>query len=104
MDPVESLFGQGDGLGEPWSAFYNCTCKEVSQDTCYFLQNTTGLMGSWHDVHGWVINANIWGALVQYIRWCADHEVDFAYHFSKVQEGDLYYTKLAQTKLYEFGA
>jgi hypothetical protein len=103
MDPVECLFGAGDGLGEPWHAYHNCICKEVSQITLDFLQSTVGVHGSWHDTNGWCIDLTLWSALLQYVNWCVSEKLDFSYHVSQVLEGDVYYSRLAYIKLIEFG-
>jgi len=103
MDPLECVFGPGDGILEPWHAYHKCQCKEVNQATCDFLHATAGLEGSYHDGYGWVIEMDLWSAFLQYIHWCQEHQIDFKFHMSQVLAGDVYYTKLAATKLTEFG-
>ena len=104
MDPLECLFGRGDGHFEPWHAYHKCECKEINQSTCDFLHDTLGLYGDWHDTNGWIISLPLWNALVQYVRWCEEQKTDFKFHIAKVQEGDEYYRQLACAKLTEFGA
>lgn len=104
MDPLECLFGPGDGHSEPWHAYHNCICREVNQATCDFLHNTVGLFGDFHDTNGWMIAMPVWNALLQYVHWCQDQQADFAFHVAQVQEGDLYYRQLAVAKLEQFGA
>ena len=104
MDPIQNLFGAGDGIQEQRHQFYECQCMEVKQEIIDFLANVSLLHGNWHDTHGWLINFEVWGALLQYVRWCAEQKLDFSVHVSKVQEGDVYYTNLAVTKFAEYGA
>ena len=104
MVSVESLFGSGDGHSEPWHQFHQCECKEVSQATLDFLHCTAGLEGFLHEEHGWVIAVNLWSALLQYVFWCNDEQLDFHYHVCRVQEGDEYYIRMVTEKLRLFGA
>jgi hypothetical protein len=103
MDPMASLFGPGDGVSEAWHQFHMCTCKEVNQATVDFLHSTVVLAGSWHDNHGWVIDMSSWSALLQYVHWCTEQQVDIHYHMDQVKSGDEYYVSLATRKMSEFG-
>jgi hypothetical protein len=105
MDPLSSLFGEGDGICEQWFAYHQCVCKEIKQEVLDFLHISLGcLEGTFHDSHGWIINLNVWGALVQYVNWCSEENVDFEFHLLKVLENDVFYMSLAEKKLKEFGA
>lgn len=105
MDPLECLFGEGDGISEPWHAYHKCICREVNQSTLDFLHLATGsLEGFWHDSNGWILDLSLWNALVLYVQWCNDNQLDFQHHISQVLDGDVYYTKFVGSKLTEFGA
>jgi len=103
MASIESLFGYGDGLSEPWHQFYKCECKEVSQETVDFLHCTAGIHGDKHPMHGWIIDMKLWSALLQYLSWCADEQLDYRFHVDRVQEGDEYYIRMVFEKLKLFG-
>jgi len=102
MDPIENLFGPGDGTAQPWHQWHKCQCMEVRQDIVDFLRNVTILHGSWHDTHGWVIDFELWAALLQYVRWCEEQKLDFNLHVSQVLQDDGYYTSLAIAKFAEY--
>jgi hypothetical protein len=105
MVSVESLFGNGDGHFEPWHQFHKCECKEVSQATLDFLHDTVGLQGEFHDGHGtYIIDMNLWRALLQYVCWCNDEQLDFYFHAWKVQDGDEFYIRMVAEKLRLFMA
>ena len=104
MVSVESLFGNGDGHFEPRRQFCKCERKEVSQTALDFLHCTAGLEGVLHEEHGWVIDMNLWSALLQYVFWCNDEQLDFHYRAYRVQEGDEYYIRMVTEKLKHFGA
>ena len=104
MDPIENLFGRGDGMEEPWHQWHKCQCMEVKQDIVDFLRNVADLHGDWHDAHGYVIDFGVWVALLQYVRWCDEQKLDFNFHVSQVLADDGYYTRLAISKLAEYGA
>ena len=105
MGTVELLFGAGDGQSPPWHAYHMCECKEVNQNTIDLLLITLGeLYGPHHDSHGYIIDMNLWNALLQYVHWCESNQCSFEFHVSKVLEGDAYYRELAQAHLQNFGA
>ena len=104
MDPIEKLFGRGDGMEESWHQWHKCQCMEVKQDIVDYLRNVADLHGIWHDTHGWVIDFGVWAALLQYVRWCDEQKLDFNFHVSQVLQDDGYYTRLAISKLAEYGA
>ena len=105
MDAVETLFGAGDGMSDPWHAYYECQSKEVSQETLNFLHDTAGLRGTWHESNGcWMLDLSLWAALLQYIGWCHDKQLDFKWHVTQVSKADPYYCTLVSAKMAEFGA
>ena len=105
MASVESLFGCGDGLSEPWHQFHMCQIKEVSQETLEFLHSAAGLYGDKHPILNlWVIDMNLWAALLKYLSWCQDEQLDFSFHLCKVQEADEFYIRMVTEKLKQFGA
>ena len=101
---MECLFGTGDGFSEPWHAYHLCTCKELNQGTIDFLAATAGVHGTWHDTHGWLLDMSLWTALLKYIQWCDEQQLDFKYQMEQVLNDDLYYVRLVEKKLEEFGA
>ena len=104
MVSVESLFGNDDGHFDPWHQFHKCECKELSQTTLDLLRATVGLEGFFHDSHGWVIDMDLWRALLQYVAWCNDEQLDFHYHASQIQEGDEFYIRMVTEMLNRFRA
>ena len=105
MDPIENLFGPGDGMEEPWHQWHKCQCMEVKQDIVDFLRNVgPGVYGELHEAHGWVIDFGVRAALVQYVRWCDEQKLDFNFHVTQVLQDDGYYTRLAIAKFAECGA
>ena len=101
-DCLAVLFGPGN-WDCPWHQYFKCEVKELGHDALQFLHCTVGLSGTFHDDHGWMIDTQLWCALVKYIKWCQEEKVDFLFHVDKVMEGDEYYICLASTTMKKFG-
>ena len=102
---MDSLFGSGGGIGEPWYGYWQCELKELSQCTVDFIGATVGLDGEWHGgMQCWVVNMQTWSAVQRFAQWCLDEKLDILHHMEEVKSGSQYYVQLATTKLREFGA
>ena len=100
---METLFGKGDGIAEPWYGYYQCDLRELSQETVNFIHDTVGLCGSWHDGQScWVIDMKTWTAIQKFVHWCGEQKLDITHHVSEVNAGSDYYVKLVAAKLKEF--
>ena len=45
---MDSLFGSGDGISEPWYGYWQCELKVLNQRSVDFSGATVGLDGVWH--------------------------------------------------------
>jgi hypothetical protein len=97
--PLFALFGESTWADEPWFQYDAGQVKEVSDAALAFLHYTIGLHGLLHDQHGYIVDMDSWSALVQYVRWCDEQNLDFLFHCGKLEEGDPFYTQLATSKL-----
>jgi hypothetical protein len=69
------------------------------------LHSSAGLYGDKHPILNlWVIDMNLWAALLKYLSWCQDEQLDFSFHVCKVQEADEFYIRMVTEKLKQFGA
>lgn len=100
---MDSLFGPGDGIQEPWFAYHKCERKEVNQDTLDFLHKLVGLSGEYHDgQRGYILDMHIWNALLQYVHLCEEQGMNIQILIEKVNSNDAVYEQLVGKRLRAF--
>lgn len=92
------LFGPGN-RDCPWYQFDAGIAKEVSEDALEFVLHTVGLYGLHQDHIGYMVDMKVWDALLQYIAWCKQENLDFLFHVDMIANGDSHYQDLSSSKM-----